>query len=151
MMKRLRGLVTTTLISTALLSGCATPDPFQSMSDGPCTTKQKELVSTHITDQISALSSGDFKKAYTFAADAFQSSVSLEEFEFILKAQYQVLIQNNQINFGDCSIQAGEVNQLVEAISAKQQVTLNYRLTYIDNRLGINAATAANQIETLTT
>lgn len=131
-----------TLIATLLLiSGCATGDQEQTASIGPCNSDQKVVVSDHISSQIDAIEKLDFKKAYTYAAQSFQDSVSLAQFESVVTRQYQMLITNNGYGFTDCVAEAGYYIQSVRVKTNSGEIDLTYRLTLIDKRLGVVAVT----------
>ncbi len=131
-----------TLIATLLLiSGCASGDQELKASTGPCNSDQKVVVSDHISSQIDAIEKLDFKKAYTYAAQSFQDSVSLAQFESVVTRQYQMLITNNGYSFTDCVAEAGYYIQSVRVKSNSGEIDLTYRLTLIDKRLGVVAVT----------
>lgn len=131
-----------TLIATLLLiSGCASGDQEETASIGPCNSDQKVVVSDHISSQIDAIEKLDFKKAYTYAAQSFQDSVSLAQFESVVTRQYQMLITNNGYSFTDCIAEAGYFVQSVRVKTNSGEIDLTYRLTLIDKRLGVVAVT----------
>ncbi len=131
-----------TLIATLLLiSGCASGDQEETASIGPCNSDQRVVVSDHISSQIDAIEKLDFKKAYTYAAQSFQDSVSLAQFESVVTRQYQMLITNNGYSFTDCVAEAGYYIQSVRVKTNSGEIDLTYRLTLIDKRLGVVAVT----------
>ncbi len=131
-----------TLIATLLLiSGCASGDQEETASIGPCNSDQKVVVSDHISSQIDAIEKLDFKKAYTYAAQSFQDSVSLAQFESVVTRQYQMLITNNGYGFTDCVAEEGYYIQSVRVKTNSGEIDLTYRLTLIDKRLGVVAVT----------
>ena len=139
------------LLLIGLLSSCASPSPLALLGDGNCSSPQQKLIAAHINAQIDALVMGDFKKAYSYAAESFQSAIGVDDFESIIKAQYQVLLNSKGVNFGTCKIINQEINQSVVVTNGGKDLTLLYRLTYINNRLGVIAATATSAGSTLTT
>ena len=131
-----------TLIATLLLiSGCASGDQEETASIGLCNSDQRVVVSDHISSQIDAIEKLDFKKAYTYAAQSFQDSVSLAQFESVVTRQYQMLITNNGYRFTDCLAEAGYYIQSVRVKTNSGEIDLTYRLTLIDKRLGVVAVT----------
>ena len=131
-----------TLIATLLLiSGCASGDQEETASIGPCNSDQRVVVSDHISSQIDAIEKLDFKKAYTYAAQSFQDSVSLAQFESVVTRQYQMLITNNGYSFTDCVAETGYYIQSVRVKTNSGEIDLTYRLTLIDKRLGVVAVT----------
>lgn len=129
-------------ITTLLLvSGCASSEQAETASIGPCNSDQKVVVSDHISSQIDAIEKLDFKKAYTYAAQSFQDSVSLAQFESVVTRQYQMLITNNGYSFTDCVAETGYYIQSVRVKTNSGEIDLTYRLTLIDKRLGVVAVT----------
>ena len=139
------------LLLIGFLTGCTCASPFAVIVDGNCSTPQQKLVAKHINSQITALVMGDFKEAYSYAADSFQSTIGVDDFESIIKAQYQVLLNSKGVNFGSCKIINQEINQNVVITNGGKDLPLLYRLTYVNNRLGVIAATATSAGSTLTT
>jgi hypothetical protein len=139
------------LVFVTLVSACSAPSPFAQLVNGNCTAPQEKLISAHISGQIDAFVMRDFKKAYSYAAESFQQSIDVDDFELIIKAQYQVLLNSKGINFGECQIIDQEINQDVVVTSGGKDLPLLYRLTYVNNRLGVIAATVTSAPSTVTT
>ena len=134
-----------------LLTGCASSNEQVQDSLGPCSKDQKVIVSDHITNQIKAIQRLDFKKAYTYAAQSFQDSVSLSQFESVVTRQYQMLITNNGYSFTDCQSEPGYLIQNLVVDTNNGNIELTYRLTLIDKRLGVVAVTVKPSSFDLTT
>ena len=128
-------------ISLLLLAACSRQSETTQSELGPCSSDQKVVVSDHISGQISAIEKLDFKKAYTYAAQSFQDSVSLAQFESVVTRQYQMLITNNGYSFTECLAEAGYYIQSVSVDTNSGEIDLTYRLTLIDKRLGVVAVT----------
>jgi len=128
-------------ISLLLLAACSRQSETTQSELGPCSSDQKVVVSDHISGQISAIAKLDFKKAYTYAAQSFQDSVSLAQFESVVTRQYQMLITNNGYSFTECLAEAGYYIQSVSVDTNSGEIDLTYRLTLIDKRLGVVAVT----------
>ena len=128
------------LVLPLLLSGCSTPSPLEVLENGNCTDGQKVLVEKHISSQIAAISAQDFVSAYSFAAPTFRASIELEQFELIIKAQYQVLISNQGFTFGNCLVEESQFRQEVEVDGALQDAKLAYVLEVDQLKLGVLAA-----------
>ena len=122
------------------LTGCAQTATFGEMADGPCTDSQGRLVQEHITGQINALSGEEWESAYSFASPGFQESVSLEQFIFVISSQYQMLIVNQGVEFGSCSIASEAITQEVNVTSQSENYKLIYDLSYSDQKLGVKSA-----------
>lgn len=129
------------ITSLLLVSGCATESKSVQAELGPCSKDQKVVVTDHISGQIDAIEKLDFKKAYTYAAQSFQDSVNLEQFESVITRQYQMLISNNGYNFTECLSEEGYLIQSVVVDTNNGKIELTYRLTLIDKRLGVVAVT----------
>lgn len=97
------------------------------------------------------MSSDDWEKAYSFATPGFRESVSLEEFTAVIILQYQMLINNQKVSFGDCEILNSQITQKVSVTSDNQIFDLIYSLSVIDGKLGVEAAVtsvAATKVNT---
>lgn len=139
-MRNHRVRVVICLVLPLLLSGCSSPSPLEVLENGNCTDGQKALVEKHISSQIAAISAQDFVSAYSFAAPTFRASIELEQFELIIKAQYQVLISNQGFTFGNCLVEDSQFRQEVEVNGALQDAKLAYVLEVDQLKLGVLAA-----------
>lgn len=147
---KLKKLLATSL-ALVLLSACSTSSPFKSLTAGPCSGEQKQLVSAHISSQISAISKQDWPLAYSFAAKSFQDSVDIFSFEGVITGSYPMLINNQGITFGACEIKATSIFQEVTVNSVSEKSELLYKLTSVDQKLGVEAANIIEQSSALTT
>jgi len=143
--------ILTTSLALVLLSACSTSSPFKSLTAGVCSGEQKQLVSAHISSQISAISKQDWPLAYSFAAKSFQDSIDLTSFEVIITDSYSFLIDNQGITFGGCEIKEDKIFQEVTVNSSNGKIDLSYRLSTVDEKLGVEAANLAEQSTALTT
>ena len=141
----------TTCLALVLLSACSTSSPFKSLTAGPCSGEQKQLVGDHISSQISAISKQDWPLAYSFAAKSFQDSVDIFSFEVVITGSYPMLINNQGITFGKCEIKATGIFQEVIVNSGSEKSELLYKLTLVDQKLGVEAANIIEQLPALTT
>ena len=141
----------TTCLALVLLSACSTSSPFKSLTAGPCSGEQKQLVSAHISSQISAISKQDWPLAYSFAAKSFQDSIDIKSFEVIITDSYSYLIDNKGITFGECEIKDDRILQEVTVISNEDKAELSYRLSAVEEKLGVEAANLVEQLPTLST
>jgi len=140
-----------TCLAMVLLSACSTSAPFKSLMAGPCSDKQKQLVDDHISSQISAISKQDWPLAYSFAAKSFQDSIDIKSFEVIITDSYSYLIDNKGITFGECEIKDDRILQEVTVISNEDKSELSYRLSAVEEKLGVEAANLVEQLPTLST
>jgi hypothetical protein len=143
--------ILTTSLALVLLSACSTSSPFKSLTAGVCSGEQKQLVSAHISSQISAISKQDWPLAYSFAAKSFQDSIDLTSFEVIITDSYSFLIDNQGITFGGCEIKEDKIFQEVTITSSDDKSELSYRLSLVEEKLGVEAASLVEQSPTLTT
>ena len=140
------------IIATSLLTSCSSKEaPFQSLQDGLCSESQRSLVSDHISSQISAISKQDWPLAYSFAAKSFQDSVDIFSFEVVITGSYPMLINNQGISFGKCEIKNTSIFQEVTVNSSNEKSVLLYKLTSVDQKLGVEAANIIEQSSALTT
>jgi hypothetical protein len=110
------------------------------LSEGTCTSQQKQQVTDHILGQIKALAAGNFKGAYMYAAKSFQENVDLEQFSLIISNQYQMLMSYKDITFGQCLVEQQNLVQDVDVVSRDGNFTLSYQLSFEDNKLGVLGA-----------
>ena len=141
-MKWIVGLV----VALASLTACAQTStveesaPFEELADGSCTSVQSGLVQNHITGQIHAFSRQDWESAYSYAAPGFQNTVGIDQFTFIIGTQYQMLIENQGVEYGTCSISSKVFTQAVTVTSQNELFELTYSLSLEGNKLGIESA-----------
>ena len=147
---KLKKLLTTSL-ALVLLSACSTSSPLESLTAGACSSEQKQLVDDHISSQISAISKQDWPLAYSFAAKSFQDSIDIKSFEVIITDSYSYLIDNKGITFGGCEIKDDRILQEVTVISNEDKSELSYRLSVVDEKLGVEAANLVERLPTLST
>ena len=139
------------LMVLILLTACSASSPFKSLTAGPCSAEQKQLVSSHISSQISAISKQDWPLAYSFAAKSFQDSVDIFSFEVVITGSYPMLINNQGISFGKCEIKDTSIFQELTVNSGSEKSELLYKLTSVDQKLGVEAANIIEQSSALTT
>ena len=140
------------IIATSLLTSCSSKEaPFQSLQDGLCSESQRSLVSDHIRSQISAISKQDWPLAYSFASKSFQDSVDIFSFEVVITGSYPMLINNQGVTFGKCEIKNSSIFQEVTVNSSNEKSVLLYKLTSVDQKLGVEAANIMDQSSALTT
>ena len=132
--------LTTTSLALVLLSACSTSAPFKSLTAGPCSDKQKQLVTDHINSQVSAISKQDWPLAYSFASKSFQESIDIKSFEVIILDSYSILINNEGLTFGGCEIKENKIFQEVTVVSSDDKSELSYRLSAVNEKLGVEAA-----------
>ena len=141
-MKWIFGLV----VALASLTACAQTTtleesaPFEELADGSCNSAEGRLVQEHISGQIAALAKEDWKSAYSFAAPGFQNNVGLDQFIFVITSQYQMLINNQGVEYGACDIANKEITQEVSVISENESYKLIYALSVMSKKLGIESA-----------
>ena len=134
-----------------LLTGCSRQSESRQAELGECSGQEKDLVTDHISGQISALEKLDFNKAYTYASEDFQKSLTLEQFESVISRQYQMLISNDEYSFTDCQ---SEINYFIQDVivqSLSGKTVLRYRLSLVDKRLGVESAVVRAETVDLST
>jgi len=135
------------LVALVSLTACAQTStveesaPFEELADGSCNSSESRLVEEHISGQITALSKEDWKSAYSFAAPGFQKTVGLDQFIFVITSQYQMLINNQGVEYGACDIANKEITQEVIVTSENESYKLAYSLSLNNQKLGIESAT----------
>jgi len=134
-----------------LLTACSTSAPFKSLMAGVCSDEQKRLVTEHINSQVSAISKQDWPLAYSFASKSFQESIDIKSFEVIITDSYSILINNEGLTFGGCEIKENKIFQEVTVVSSDDKSELSYRLSAVDEKLGVEAANRVEPGEALKT
>jgi hypothetical protein len=132
------------------LTGCAQKSAFEELADGPCTSAQIKLIEEHISGQIEALAKKDWEGAYSFASADFQAAVGVEEFAFIIGAQYAMLVENQGYKFDSCTISNSSIKQEVSVTSGGEVFNLTYRLSVVETKLGVESAGVSKVDTTLT-
>jgi len=141
-MKLLIGL----LVVLASLTACAQTSTldeasaFQELADGSCSRGQSQFVQEHISAQITALSNEDWQSAYSYASPGFRAAIGIDQFIFIIGAQYPMLINNQSVQFGDCILAGDEITQMVSVTSENEIFKLRYSLSFDGKELGIESA-----------
>jgi hypothetical protein len=135
-MRRLIALAVIALTVT----GCAQKPAFEELADGQCTGAQSKLIEKHISGQIDALAKKDWQVAYSFASKDFQAAVPIDQFTFIIGAQYAMLVENQGYEFDACAIASEIIKQEVSVTSGEQVFNLTYRLSVTGNALGVESA-----------
>ena len=129
------------------LAGCAQKPAFEELADGPCTGAQSKLIEEHISGQIDALAKKDWEAAYSFASADFQAAVGIDEFTFIIGAQYAMLVENQGYKFDSCAIANSAIKQEVSVTSDDEVFNLTYRLSVVEAKLGVESA-AVSTVDT---
>ena len=138
-MRRIIGLCVMVLI----LSGCSQKAAFEELADGVCSSEQKKLVEAHISSQIDAIAKNDWKLAYSYASPGFRSGVEIDQFTFIIEAQYGMLVDNEGYEFGACTIASKKLVQEIAVTSNAEITNLTYILSVEKQVLGVDSATAS--------
>ena len=128
-----------TIAMVLLLSGCSQKAAFEKLSDGACTDAQGQLVEAHISAQIDAIAKEDWESAYSFASESFRSLVKLDQFIFVIGSQYEMLIENQGYEYGECGIVNSEVTQQVEVKDEIGLTNLTYTLSVKELTLGVES------------
>ena len=142
----MRRLITLPIIAL-MLAGCAQKPAFEELANGSCTGPQSKLIEAHISGQIDALANKDWELAHSFASKDFQAAVALDQFTFIIGAQYAMLVENQGYQFDYCAIANEIIKQEVKVTSGEQVFNLTYRLSVTDKILGVDSA-EVNKAET---
>ena len=130
-------------LALVTLTGCTQALTFGELADGPCTDNQSRLVQEHIGAQITALSREDWESAYSYASSGFREVVTLDQFIFVIGSEYQMLITSEATEFSSCTISSETIIQEVRVTSQEENFQLSYELSYVEQTLGIESASAA--------
>jgi hypothetical protein len=126
------------LITLIALSTQSSIAPAQA-KEVRCNKSQQSLVKKHITQQITALTNSDWKRAYSYSAKSFQSSVTVDQFKEIIESGYLFLTENGNLTFGACRNSKNAFYQLLTVDSMGTKYELAYNLTWVGKRLGLVA------------
>ena len=141
-MKWLFGLI----VALASLTACAetstldASSAFQELKDGKCSSGQSQLIQEHVAGQIAAFSTADWEGAYSYASPGFRAAIGIDQFILIIAAQYPMLLDNQSVEFGDCTLLGDEITQLVSVTSENETYGLRYSLSFDGKELGIESA-----------
>jgi len=141
-MKWLFGLIValTSLTACAETATLDASSAFQELKDGNCSSDQSQLIQEHVAGQIAAFSKADWESAYTFASPGFRAAIGIDQFIFIIGAQYPMLLDNQRVEFGDCTLLGDEITQIVSVTSENEIYGLRYSLSFDGKELGIESA-----------
>jgi len=128
-----------TIAMVLLLSGCSQKAAFEELANGTCTNTQGQLVEAHLSAQIDAIAKEDWDSAYSFASESFRSLVKLDQFIFVIDAQYEMLMENQGYVFGGCTIANSQVIQQVEVKDKSGLTNLTYTLSVKELTLGVES------------
>jgi hypothetical protein len=134
-----------------LVTGCSATNPLAELTDGPCTTDQKNLVIEHIAGQVDAIAAKDWTLAYSFAAPTFQSAVDIDLFTLLISEQYKLLINNEGYSFGNCKILNSLLVQQITVSGTRDNIRMSYRLSVEDEKLGVVSAEITGVSEDIST
>jgi len=137
-MKRLIALS----LMVLLLSGCSQKAAIEELANGACSSAQAQLVDAHISSQIDAMAQQDWKLAYSFASPDFRSGVDIDQFVFIINAQYGMLIDNQGYEFNACTIADEKITQEVAISTDSEVFNLFYTLSVTGGVLGVDSSSA---------
>ena len=144
-------ITTTTALAVAfalLLSGCSSSATTQNAtqeSAAPqpsCTQSEIDGGSAWIKGQLAAFANQDFKSAFGFASESFQSNRSLEEFTAIISTGYGFLLTSRTNSVSNC---IKEGNDFLFNVQVTDESGTRYPMMYALEKTadawGINAAT----------
>ena len=144
-------ITTTTALAVAfalLLSGCSSSATTQNAtqeSAAPqpsCTQSEIDGGSAWIKGQLAAFAKQDFKSAFGFASESFQSNRSLEEFTAIISTGYGFLLTSRTNSVSNC---IKEGNDFLFNVQVTDESGTRYPMMYALEKTadawGINAAT----------
>lgn len=126
-----------------LLSSCSQKAAFEELADGVCSSEQKKLVEAHISSQIDAIAKQEWELAYSYASPGFRTGVAIEQFVFIIGAQYRMLVDNQGYEFSGCTIANEKITQQIAVTSNAEITNLTYILSVEKEVLGVDSATAS--------
>ena len=84
----------------------------------------------------------DWKLAYSFASPGFRSGVDIDQFIFIINAQYGMLLDNQGYAFNACTIADEKITQEVAINTDSEVFNLYYILSVTGGVLGVDSSSS---------
>jgi hypothetical protein len=144
-------ITTTTALAVAfalLLSGCSSSQSTQNATQESttpqpsCSQSEIDGGSAWIKGQLAAFAKQDFKSAFGFASESFQSNRSLEEFTAIISTGYGFLLNSRSNSVGECIKEGNNFLFDVQVTTdSGTKYPMMYALEKTTDAWGINAAT----------
>jgi hypothetical protein len=136
------------LAFTLLLSGCSSSKnsaegSLQIIPRLPsCSQSDIDTGSAWIKGQLAAFAQQDFKTAYSFASESFQSARSLDQFTEIITARYGFLLNATSSSIDKCiPVDKDFIFDVTVTSAAGAQLPMKYALSKNADAWGIEAAT----------
>jgi hypothetical protein len=144
-------ITTTTALAVAfalLLSGCSSSQSTQNATQESttpqpsCSQSEIDGGSAWIKGQLAAFAKQDFKSAFGFASESFQSNRSLEEFTAIISSGYGFLLNSRTNTVSNCIKEGNNFLFDVQVTTdSGTKYPMMYALEKTTDAWGINAAT----------
>jgi len=135
------------LAFTLLLSGCSSSKntaegSLQIIPRLPsCSQSDIDAGSAWIKGQLAAFAQQDFKTAYSFASESFQSARSLDQFTQIITTQYGFLLNATSSSIDECtSVDKDFIFDVTVTSASGAQLPMKYALSKNADAWGIEAA-----------
>ena len=136
------------LAFTLLLSGCSSSKntaegSLQIIPRLPsCSQSETDAGSAWIKGQLAAFAQQDFKTAYSFASESFQSARSLDQFTQIITTQYGFLLNATSNSIDECTpVDKDFIFDVTVTSASGAQLPMKYALSKKADTWGIEAAT----------
>ena len=133
---------------TLLLSGCSSSQSTQNATQESttpqpsCSQSEIDGGSAWIKGQLAAFAKQDFKSAFGFASESFQSNRSLEEFTAIISSGYGFLLNSRTNTVSNCIKEGNNFLFDVQVTTdSGTKYPMMYALEKTTDAWGINAAT----------
>ena len=136
------------LACTLLLSGCSSSKntaegSLQIIPRLPsCSQSDIDAGSAWIKGQLAAFAQQDFKTAYSFASESFQSARSLDQFTQIITTRYGFLLNATSSSIDECTpVDKDFIFDVTVTSASGAQLPMRYALSKNADVWGIEAAT----------
>jgi hypothetical protein len=136
------------LAFTLLLSGCSSSKnsaegSLQIIPRLPsCSQSDIDTGGAWIKGQLAAFAQQDFKTAYSFASESFQSARSLDQFTQIITTQYGFLLNATSNSIDECTpVDKDFIFDVTVTSASGAQLPMKYALSKNADTWGIEAAT----------
>ena len=136
------------LAFTLLLSGCSSSKnsaegSLQIIPRLPsCSQSDIDTGGAWIKGQLAAFAQQDFKTAYSFASESFQSARSLDQFTQIITTRYGFLLNATSSSIDECTpVDKDFIFDVTVTSATGAQLPMKYALSKNADTWGIEAAT----------
>jgi hypothetical protein len=110
-----------------------------------CSATELRDGSAWIKGQLRAFNESEPKVAYEYASEQFRAKTSLEQFVYVIRSQYSMLLDLKSYSVINCERNNGYFLYQVKVIdNSNQSYDLQYLLSYTKKKWGVEAAVVSS-------